>query len=296
MTANAFEEAQKELLRIMAHHMILIAERVHLMDSPRANCHILENACSVWRGKAVFKWETVRPDEPKELQEDLASVACYGPVLNELALRFPGSDLEQSSPSFNVPNSLKSPSDMSFDTACCWPSMVLYDNGLISESSDLFGEPSSGHVVSEKQTLETTFSTPYLEDEGDLWDSRNLGAESMGEAFVPSGLGLHETSTNESDQPWLPDPTDGLSLSMFEVDSDPISGECGVQRVTSPITALNEGRSNDEERNSGAYLMSRTKKAPWSVEETKTLRSIGACVACNSAPHFTIYREVWNGS
>ncbi len=116
----------------------------------------------------------------------------------------------------------------------------------------------------------------------------------MGEAFAPSELGLHKASTNESDQPWLPDPTDGLSLSMFEVDSNPISGECGLQGSTSPITALTEGRSNDEVRNSQTYLMSRKKKVPWSVEETKPLRSIGACVACNSAHHFAIYREVWN--
>ncbi len=118
MTANAFAEAQKELLRILAHHMILIAERVHLMDSTRADCRILENACSVWHGKAVFKWETVQPDEPKELQEDFASVACYGLVQNELALGFPGSNLEQSPLTFDVPTSLQSPSDMSFDTAC----------------------------------------------------------------------------------------------------------------------------------------------------------------------------------
>ncbi len=292
MTANAFAEAQKELLRILAHHKILIAERVHLMDSPRADCHILENACSVWRGKAVFKWETVQADEFKELQEDLASVACYRPVLNELALGFPGSDLEQSSLTYNVPTSLKSPSDMSFDSACCWPSTVIYDNGLISESSNLFGNTQSGHVISKRQTSETTFSTPYPEYEGDLWDSRNVGAETMGEVFAPSELGLHKTFTNEFDQPWLPHPMDGLSLSMFEVDSNRMSGECGVQRVTSPIAALNEGKSNDEVRDSQTYLMSRKKKAPWSVEETETLRSIGACVACNSGPHFAIYREV----
>ena len=63
MTANAFEEAQKELLRILTHHMILIAERVHVLSDQKAQSRILESADRIWREKAIFEWETVPIDD-----------------------------------------------------------------------------------------------------------------------------------------------------------------------------------------------------------------------------------------
>ena len=78
MTADAFGEAQKELLRTLTHHMILMAERAHVMSNQKANSRILENADCIWRGKAIFEWETVSFD----------TASCHGENLHPLARHF----------------------------------------------------------------------------------------------------------------------------------------------------------------------------------------------------------------
>ena len=70
MTTTAFIEAQKQLVRILAHHMIQIAERAHVLDSQKAGGRILENVYRLWDGKPVFRWEIVQLDVPRELEEN----------------------------------------------------------------------------------------------------------------------------------------------------------------------------------------------------------------------------------
>lgn len=77
ITGNAFSEAQKNLLRNLAHHMIHIAGRAQVLDSQRDNCHTLDHAYCLWSRKAVFEWEIVPNDSPRELEEELRPFAHF---------------------------------------------------------------------------------------------------------------------------------------------------------------------------------------------------------------------------
>lgn len=77
MTANAFEDAQKELLRTLTHHMILVAERSHVMSDQKANSLIVEKAYCNWSQKAIFRWETVSLNLHEDLKEDYHSLAHH---------------------------------------------------------------------------------------------------------------------------------------------------------------------------------------------------------------------------
>ena len=59
MTTNAFVKAQKQLVRILARHMIQVTERAHVLDSKKASGLIFENVCGRWNGEATFEWDIV---------------------------------------------------------------------------------------------------------------------------------------------------------------------------------------------------------------------------------------------
>lgn len=54
---EGFDEARQQLLRILAHHMLLIAERVSLLNDNEAKGRLLENAYRQWSEKAIFEWK-----------------------------------------------------------------------------------------------------------------------------------------------------------------------------------------------------------------------------------------------
>lgn len=80
MTASSFEEAQKELLRILAHHMIIIAERAGILETQGADCLLQGNAHRLWSGKAVFNWDLVQLGDFGVHEEGYQSSADYYPV------------------------------------------------------------------------------------------------------------------------------------------------------------------------------------------------------------------------
>ena len=54
-TAN-FEEARFELLRILAHHMILIGERASLLNCNVTKQRLTENCQNIWNKTGTFEW------------------------------------------------------------------------------------------------------------------------------------------------------------------------------------------------------------------------------------------------
>lgn len=97
MTTSAFGEAQRELVRILAHHMILVAERAHVIPGQGPNGQILENAHCLWEGKAVFSWNAVELANP---EVDSISTTVGSKGLSQPDFGSTGSSGEQSQPFF----------------------------------------------------------------------------------------------------------------------------------------------------------------------------------------------------
>ena len=100
ITVNAFGDARKELLRVLAHHMVLIAERVSIIHDQTTRCHILDNAYCIWSGKAVFTWEIVEYDHFDDLEKDINSMVGNGPVHEVRDFGLTGPNGSRSSPFF----------------------------------------------------------------------------------------------------------------------------------------------------------------------------------------------------
>lgn len=234
MTANTFGEAQKQLLRILAHHMILIAERSHVLESQRANGHILENASRLWSGKAVFDWEIVRvdgPREPEEDFEDFTSGSSIKKTQRVTSIDFSGQsstlDFEDVPTSPNLFSDTVSPENtFQFSELPVPPTAYLMHGHCIRcheyitlkfHSADLeqvvcerclphnaatlslSGDPLPGLMVPEMGTSAVADSTPYLEDEWNWSNPPFFPAEdNTSQMSQPSTFGQGRMCTSSS--------------------------------------------------------------------------------------------------
>ena len=55
-TPQGHGETQDQLLRVLAHHLILIGKRTQILDSRLSEKQIIEDASSQWKRKATFEW------------------------------------------------------------------------------------------------------------------------------------------------------------------------------------------------------------------------------------------------
>ena len=270
MTAHAFEEAQKELLRSLAHHMILVAERAQILDDSRANHNILENAYLIWTGKAVFMWAAVSPDGSEELEESFDPVTCNPrvyhaqelgsagwigertPLLSNLlpAFTFKSSadivspDNYVDGPISQINNSSTDP----FHSRClsCNSAFDVYVGGLcglclplsldfpIDRIPDPLDEPQQDQYISEPRASANAHSTSRLENQLDWSDFLNLSVLKM--SGVPVGLDDHPTTY--SNLPGIPNASHTSCLSTPEIESGPTPLTYDLLESASPTIAV----------------------------------------------------------
>ena len=53
---QGYDNTQEQLLRILAHHLILIGKRTPILDSRSSEKQIIDDASSQWKRKATFEW------------------------------------------------------------------------------------------------------------------------------------------------------------------------------------------------------------------------------------------------
>lgn len=70
MTAKAIAEAQKEALRVHTNHMLHVAGGARVIDTQRANGHILEKDYRVSRKTAACKARTDQVHSLEDLGQD----------------------------------------------------------------------------------------------------------------------------------------------------------------------------------------------------------------------------------
>ena len=63
LSTRAFVAAQQQLIRILTHYMIEIADRVHLLDAQSSKNAILEDASEQWKQMAAFGWRDTDQQE-----------------------------------------------------------------------------------------------------------------------------------------------------------------------------------------------------------------------------------------
>lgn len=206
MTTSSFKEAQKELLRILTHHMIVIAERAGILETQGADCPLPGNADRLWSGKAVFKWDLVQLGAMGEHDKGYQSSADYCPVQNHPELEARESEGEQSLQSIDslktshiYPLSDIAPPDSQLDTSNSLLASVLDDptlsrcfacdnaldaNGLcqICPPGILFDvnqtcpiDPFGSQGLSQNQTSENIFLSPFIADSQDWSAPLNFG-------------------------------------------------------------------------------------------------------------------------
>lgn len=72
-SAQVLSEAQDNLLRILTHHMVYIAERINLLDPTVSRKRIIEDSARRWNRRPTFQWETMPAPEGPDGQSDSAS-------------------------------------------------------------------------------------------------------------------------------------------------------------------------------------------------------------------------------
>ncbi|KAL2038935.1 hypothetical protein N7G274_008275 [Stereocaulon virgatum] len=68
-STKSYGEAQQQLLRILAHHMVQIAERASILDEKADKMHLIESANRQWDRQAIFEW-SITDDSASESTED----------------------------------------------------------------------------------------------------------------------------------------------------------------------------------------------------------------------------------
>lgn len=286
MTTNAFVEAQKQLLGILAHHMIQIAERSYVLDSQKASGRILENAYRLWNGKAIFKWEIVQPDGPKEFEEISDPFPSYipghntqdfvttwmccrpSPVNSDAASLWNSFSDTGSSDYYHQRSSsgiISTTEDLMLGR-CVFCNNVLDADGLcrpcllhdfdipINGIPDDLGDPPKFQMGSETQTSAMTSSTPYLSEEWNRMDPPNFLVEYSGRASTPSSRpGLNNSSKTYSNPSWHDNASGASGLSMLGIESTPTLLTHEVPEFAFPLGA--SGDSSGELRvRDGCYL------------------------------------------
>ena len=72
-SAQVLSEAQGNLLRILTHHMVYIAERINLLDPTVSRKRIIEDSARRWNRRPTFQWETMPAPEGADGQSTSAS-------------------------------------------------------------------------------------------------------------------------------------------------------------------------------------------------------------------------------
>ena len=92
-STKSYGEAQQQLLRILAHHMVQIAERASILDEKADKMHLIESANRQWDGQATFEWyltdnsASEKTEDPQDVDSQRSCFSC-GAFLcpNELCL------------------------------------------------------------------------------------------------------------------------------------------------------------------------------------------------------------------
>lgn len=71
--AHVFSEAQKHLLRILAHHMVYIAERINLLEPKVPRKRIVEGSACRWNRRAMFQWNEMPAPKAPDVHGNLVS-------------------------------------------------------------------------------------------------------------------------------------------------------------------------------------------------------------------------------
>lgn len=235
MTANTFGQAQKELLRILAHHMIHVAGRAHVLDSQTVSSNILRNADRLWSEKAVFEWKIVQSQSPSEPDQDSDLFASYSSVHNTQEVFSTDVCCNQSPMDFNPAFSWNHFSDtVSSDShyggsnigassateypnfcRCISCNSTLDDDGLcrvclpiyldtpIDGTLDYLGRPIPGMTISDIQNSAAACSMPYSEDQPNCLDASDFLVGNNGEVSAQSFRpGLDDVFTSHLTSPW----------------------------------------------------------------------------------------------
>lgn len=72
-SVQVFSEAQEHLLRILAHHMVYIAERIELLERSISRKRIIEGSACRWNRKATFQWKEMPTPKDADIGSDLVS-------------------------------------------------------------------------------------------------------------------------------------------------------------------------------------------------------------------------------
>ncbi len=281
MTANTFGQAQKELLRILTHHMIHIAGRAHVLDSQTASSNILGNAERLWSEKAVFEWKIVQSQGPSESDEDSDLFASYSSVHTQEVF---STDMfcDQLTTDFNPAfswNPLSDPvssdshhggSNMGTSSATEYPNFrrciscnsTLDDDGLcrlclplyldtpIDGILDYLGHPIPGVTTSDTQNSAVACSKPYLEDQSNWLDALEFLAGDVGEVSAQvSRSGQDDVYTSHSTPPWHRDArgaSNAPSLSRRGIEATPTPITHGMTEYASSTNALESPIPVDE--------------------------------------------------
>lgn len=275
MTMNTYVEAQKQLLRILAHHMIQIAERAHVLDKQKASDHILENAYRLWDRKAVFEWEIVQAENPLELKEDSNCFSGLSHTMQKpclAAMHY----CRQTAVNSNAANSGNSFTDIftsdSFkerSTAgitgvldnpiigrcvfcnnaldadgLCRPCLLLDIDFPIDETLDALDNPPPCRMALETQNSAMNSSTPYSSNLWNRLDPPNfLGEDTDGMSTASSWLDLENPFTTYPNPTWLGDTSGASSLSMPWTESAPEPLTYGVSVFASPMDTFTSSSS-----------------------------------------------------
>lgn len=70
---QVFSEARTQLLRILAHHMVYIAERAGLLDSKGSKKRIIEGSACRWNRRALFQWKEMPAPKDADIRSNVAS-------------------------------------------------------------------------------------------------------------------------------------------------------------------------------------------------------------------------------
>lgn len=76
-SAQVFSEAQTQLLRILAHHMVYIAERISLFEPNVSRKRIIQGSVCRWNRRATFQWKKMPAPKDTDALSDLVS-SCDG--------------------------------------------------------------------------------------------------------------------------------------------------------------------------------------------------------------------------
>ena len=114
-STKPYGEAQQQLLRILAHHMVQIAERASILDEKADKMHLIESASRLWDGWVAFECYSTddsaseKTGDPEDVESQRSCFSCgaflcpNGSCLSCLSQSSDGSIWEESTFAGNFP-------------------------------------------------------------------------------------------------------------------------------------------------------------------------------------------------